>query len=265
MTKHEEAVRLAQFILNSHQSGDRYESDAMISIAKALIAVSATPANARAVELLPLLLETLQIAGAAHRGEQEWQRLDAIALTARLTAAPVSETAAIVQVLPLPPQPETITTSTHGEGHTLGLEGHEERVTVRSSEKNYRRLLEESNLPIELAVEIADKLEQLERELDEERQVNAQYHLDRVEMESAMSATRASGWNDPVVMKINESIQRGLKHEFFHDGLSADLHEMGVPESYIEGWRDAWLTMADDLKDAASVAADNRSADKVQG
>jgi len=68
-----------------------------------------------------------------------------------------------------------------------------------------------------------------------------------------LSETAKNGWSNPVVMKINEAIQRGLKHEFFHDGLSADLHEMGAPEAYIEGWRDAWLEMADDLKNAASL------------
>ena len=53
--------------------------------------------------------------------------------------------------------------------------------------------------------------------------------------------------HDSAVMKMNEAIQRGLKHVFFHDGLQADTHGMEPAEAYREGWRDAWLEMADDL------------------
>lgn len=61
-----------------------------------------------------------------------------------------------------------------------------------------------------------------------------------------------SYWGHPVVQAINEAIKRGLDHVFFQDGLAADLHEMSPAEAYREGWRDAWLEMADDLADAAN-------------
>ena len=48
-------------------------------------------------------------------------------------------------------------------------------------------------------------------------------------------------------MKMNEAIGRGLNHEFFKDGLDADLSGLDAAEAYREGWKDAWLEMADDL------------------
>jgi len=56
--------------------------------------------------------------------------------------------------------------------------------------------------------------------------------------------------SEPLVKAWNESVQRGLKHEFFQDGLAADTYELQPWQAYVEGWRDAWLESADDLHNA---------------
>ena len=56
--------------------------------------------------------------------------------------------------------------------------------------------------------------------------------------------------SEPLVKAWNESVQRGLKHEFFQDGLAADTYELQPWQAYAEGWRDAWLESADDLSNA---------------
>ena len=56
--------------------------------------------------------------------------------------------------------------------------------------------------------------------------------------------------SESLVSAWNESVQRGLKHEFFQDGLAADTYELQPWQAYAEGWRDAWLDSADDLRNA---------------
>ena len=62
---------------------------------------------------------------------------------------------------------------------------------------------------------------------------------------------------DGMLKAWNESIQRGLKHQFFKDGLEADTHELSPAEAYREGWMDAWLESADDLSTATERSIPN--------
>jgi hypothetical protein len=62
-----------------------------------------------------------------------------------------------------------------------------------------------------------------------------------------------------VIIAMNEAIQSGLKHTFFKDGLEADTHDLSPAEAYREGWRDAWLTMADDLSEIVKRASDKQA------
>lgn len=59
------------------------------------------------------------------------------------------------------------------------------------AEKNFRRLLEESDLPIELAVEIADRIDQLEREL-----AAAKHDIERAVANHAADLSATSEKND---------------------------------------------------------------------
>ena len=72
------------------------------------------------------------------------------------------------------------------------------------------------------------------------------------EWQKIVKALRGSNGpkSESLVSAWNESVQRGLKHEFFQDGLAADTYELQPWQAYAEGWRDAWLESADDLHNA---------------
>ena len=103
---------------------------------------------------------------------------------------------------------------------------------MRCEEKNYRRLLEESNLPIELAVEIANALDAV---IDRERLANMRADQAEEALAATQSATLQMPRTDEILLACGEMKASELR------AVKAAL-----------GW-------------FIRRAADNRSADKGQG
>lgn len=117
--------------------------------------------------------------------------------------------------------------------------------------RNLLRRLEEG-IPVEYGY-TAGAFKKLDEEVKALRSDIARH----VEIACKEAAARVEAEN-----RLYQTINRGLNHEFFEGGLAADTYEMTTAEAYVEGWRDAWLSVTDDAKEIYDRA---RSEEKKDG